>query len=60
MAQKPDLETLKALNGNITDEFRANAGKVGGRNGKLLIVAGYAGADVIVRRRRARARPVRT
>ena len=75
MAQKPDPETLKALNGNITDEFRANAGKVGGRyegnelllltttgaksgeprvaplvvfriDGKLLIVAGYAGADV--------------
>ena len=75
MAKKPDTETLKALNGNITDEFRANAGKVGGRfegnelllltttgaksgeprvaplvvfriDGKLLIVAGYAGADV--------------
>jgi deazaflavin-dependent oxidoreductase (nitroreductase family) len=75
VAQKPDLETLKALNGNITDEFRANAGKVGGRfeghelllltttgaksgeprvaplvvfrvDGKLLIVAGYGGADV--------------
>ena len=75
MAQKPDPETLKALNGNITDEFRANAGKVGGRfegnelllltttgaksgeprvaplvvfriDGRLLIVAGYAGADV--------------
>jgi hypothetical protein len=30
VAQKPDPETLKALNGNITDEFRANAGKVGG------------------------------
>jgi deazaflavin-dependent oxidoreductase (nitroreductase family) len=75
MAQKPDTKTLKALNGNITDEFRANAGKVGGRyegnelllltttgaksgeprvaplvvfriDGKLLIVAGYGGADV--------------
>ena len=75
MAQKPDTETLKALNGNITNEFRANAGKVGGRfegnellllttkgaksgeprvaplvvfrvGGKLLIVAGYGGADV--------------
>jgi deazaflavin-dependent oxidoreductase (nitroreductase family) len=75
VAQKPDPETLKALNGNITDEFRANAGKVGGRfegnelmlltttgaksgeprvaplvvfriDGKLLIVAGYGGADV--------------
>jgi deazaflavin-dependent oxidoreductase (nitroreductase family) len=31
VAQKPDPETLKALNRNITDEFRANAGKVGGR-----------------------------
>jgi deazaflavin-dependent oxidoreductase (nitroreductase family) len=75
VAQRPDPETLKALNGNITDEFRANAGKVGGRfegnelllltttgaksgeprvaplvafriDGKLLIVAGYGGADV--------------
>jgi deazaflavin-dependent oxidoreductase (nitroreductase family) len=75
VAQKPDTQTLKALNGNITDEFRANAGKVGGRfegnelllltttgaksgrsrvsplvvfriDGKLLIVAGYGGADV--------------
>ena len=75
MTQKPDTETLKALNNNITDEFRANAGKVGGRfegnpllllttkgaksgepriaplvvfriEGKLLIVAGYGGADV--------------
>jgi deazaflavin-dependent oxidoreductase (nitroreductase family) len=75
VAQKPNTEALKALNGNITDEFRANAGKVGGRyegnelllltttgaksgeprvaplvafrvDGKLLIVAGYAGADV--------------
>ncbi|HEX3514457.1 MAG TPA: nitroreductase family deazaflavin-dependent oxidoreductase [Trebonia sp.] len=75
MAQKPDPETLRALNGNITDEFRANAGRVGGRfegdelllltttgaksgepriaplvvfriDGKLLIVAGYGGADV--------------
>ena len=74
MTQKPETETLKALN-NITDEFRANAGKVGGRfednqllllttngaksgqprvaplvafriDGKLLIVAGYGGADV--------------
>ena len=75
MAQKPDPETLKALNGNITDEFRTYAGKVGGRfegnelllltttgaksgdprvsplvvfriDEKLLIVAGYGGADV--------------
>jgi deazaflavin-dependent oxidoreductase (nitroreductase family) len=75
VAEKPDPETLNALNGNITDEFRANAGKVGGRfegnelllltttgaksgeprvsplvafriEGKLLIVAGYGGADV--------------
>jgi deazaflavin-dependent oxidoreductase (nitroreductase family) len=75
VAQKPDTNTLKALNGNITDEFRANAGKVGGRyegnelllltttgaksgqsrvsplvvfrvDGKLLIVAGYGGADI--------------
>ena len=75
MTQKPDTETLKALNNNITNEFRANAGKIGGRfegnqllllttkgaksgeprvaplvvfriDGKLLIVAGYGGADV--------------
>jgi deazaflavin-dependent oxidoreductase (nitroreductase family) len=75
VVQKPDTETLKALNENITDEFRANAGKVGGRfegnelllltttgaksgqprvaplvafriDGRLLIVAGYGGADV--------------
>ncbi|ORV44032.1 nitroreductase family deazaflavin-dependent oxidoreductase [Mycobacterium conspicuum] len=75
MTQKPDPETLKVLNTNVTDEFRANAGKVGGRfedqelllltttggktgkprvaplvafriDGKLLIVAGYGGADV--------------
>jgi deazaflavin-dependent oxidoreductase (nitroreductase family) len=75
VSQKPDTETLKALNDNVTDEFRANAGKVGGRfegnellllttngarsgeprvaplvvfrvEGKLLIVAGYGGADV--------------
>jgi deazaflavin-dependent oxidoreductase (nitroreductase family) len=75
VTQKPDTRALKALNNNITDEFRANAGKVGGRfeddqllllttkgaksgaprvaplvafriDGKLLIVAGYGGADV--------------
>ncbi|MCV7442267.1 nitroreductase family deazaflavin-dependent oxidoreductase [Mycobacterium paraense] len=75
MVQKPDPETLKAMNANITDEFRANAGKVGGRfegnelllltttgaksgnprvaplvafriDDRLLIVAGYGGADV--------------
>jgi len=75
VSQKPDTETLKALNDNVTGEFRANAGKVGGRfegnelllltttgarsgeprvaplvvfrvEGKLLIVAGYGGADV--------------
>ena len=75
VTEKPDTETLKALNNNITNEFRANAGKVGGRfegnqllllttkgaksgephvaplvvfriDGKLLIVAGYGGADV--------------
>lgn len=75
VVQKPDTETLKALNNNITDEFRTNAGKVNGRfegnellllttkgaksgeprvaplvafriDGRLLIVAGYGGADV--------------
>ncbi|HEX2401532.1 MAG TPA: nitroreductase family deazaflavin-dependent oxidoreductase [Mycobacterium sp.] len=28
--QRPDAETLKAFNKDIADEFRANAGKVGG------------------------------
>jgi deazaflavin-dependent oxidoreductase (nitroreductase family) len=75
MADRPNPETLNALNGNIIDEFHTNAGKVGGRfegnelllltttgvksgkprvaplvvfrvDGKLLIVAGYGGADV--------------
>ena len=45
MAQKPDTETLKALNGNITDEFRANAGKVGGRfEGNELLLLTTTGA----------------
>ena len=45
MAQKPDTETLKALNGNITDEFRANAGKVGGRfEGNELLLLPTTGA----------------
>jgi deazaflavin-dependent oxidoreductase (nitroreductase family) len=75
VTEKPDTETLKALNNNVTNEFRANAGRVGGRfegnrllllttkgaksgephvaplvvfriDGKLMIVAGYGGADV--------------
>ena len=45
MAKKPDTETLKALNGNITDEFRANAGKVGGRfEGNELLLLTTTGA----------------
>ena len=45
MAQKPDTETLKALNGNITDEFRANAGKVGGQfEGNELLLLTTTGA----------------
>ena len=45
MAQKPDTETLKALNGNITDEFRANAGTVGGRfEGNELLLLTTTGA----------------
>ncbi|HEY6647127.1 MAG TPA: nitroreductase/quinone reductase family protein, partial [Mycobacterium sp.] len=28
--QRPDANTLKAFNKDIADEFRANAGKVGG------------------------------
>ena len=31
VTQKPDQDTFKAFNSDITDEFRANAGKVGGR-----------------------------
>lgn len=75
MVEKPDLTTSRALNAHVTDEFRANAGEVGGRfeghelllltttgaksgeprvaplvvfriDDKLLIVAGYGGADV--------------
>jgi deazaflavin-dependent oxidoreductase (nitroreductase family) len=75
MVQKPDSATLNALNANIIDEFRTNAGNVGGRyegnelllltttggksgrpriaplvafriDDRLLIVAGYGGADV--------------
>ncbi|MDT5186958.1 MAG: hypothetical protein QOJ20_3812 [Mycobacterium sp.] len=70
----PDTEAVKAFNAKITEEFRANNGKVGafegtelllltttgaksGRprlsplscrrvDGKLLIIAGYGGADV--------------
>ena len=45
MTQKPNTETLKALNDNITDEFRANAGKVGGRfEGNELLLLSTTGA----------------
>jgi deazaflavin-dependent oxidoreductase (nitroreductase family) len=30
MTEKPDAETLRAFNATITEEFRANDGKVGG------------------------------
>ena len=75
MTEVPDPETLKTLNKNVADEFRANGGKVGGQfaghdlllltttgaksgqprlsplahltvDGKLLIIAGYGGADI--------------
>jgi deazaflavin-dependent oxidoreductase (nitroreductase family) len=75
VTQAPDPERLKAFNETITDEFRANAGQVGGPfegnelllltttgaksgepriaplscrriDGKLLIIAGYGGADI--------------
>jgi deazaflavin-dependent oxidoreductase (nitroreductase family) len=75
MTQVPDPETLKAFNKDITAEFRANEGIVGGPfegnelllltttgaksgepriaplscrriDGRLLIIAGYGGADV--------------
>jgi deazaflavin-dependent oxidoreductase (nitroreductase family) len=75
MPQVPDPETLKAFNKDITAEFRANEGIVGGPfegnelllltttgaksgepriaplscrriDGRLLIIAGYGGADV--------------
>src|SRR5919198_2285503 len=75
MTQVPDPDTLKKYNKDISDEFRANNGKVGGPfegnellllttigaksgqprvaplscrriDGKLLIIAGYGGADV--------------
>src|SRR5580693_5128327 len=73
--QMPDAETIKAFNKTVTDEFRANDGKVTGQftgadlllltttgaksgqprlsplayqsvDGKLLIIAGYGGADI--------------
>ena len=75
MTEVPDPETLKAINNNVADEFRANGGKVGGQfaghnlllltttgaksgqprisplahltvDGKLLIIAGYGGAEI--------------
>jgi deazaflavin-dependent oxidoreductase (nitroreductase family) len=75
MTGVPDPETVKTLNKNVADEFRANGGKVGGQfaghnlllltttgarsgqprlsplaymtvDGKLLIIAGYGGADI--------------
>jgi deazaflavin-dependent oxidoreductase (nitroreductase family) len=75
VTQVPDPETLKKFNSGIADEFRANAGKVGGPfegnelllltttgaksgeprvaplscrriDGKLLVIAGYGGADI--------------
>jgi len=45
VSQKPDTETLKALNDNVTGEFRANAGKVGGRfEGNELLLLTTTGA----------------
>jgi deazaflavin-dependent oxidoreductase (nitroreductase family) len=72
--QPPDVEVTKAFNAKVTEEFRANEGKVGAFDGnelllltttgaksgqarlsplscrridgKLLIIAGYGGADV--------------
>ena len=37
--QKPDTESIKAFNESITDEFRANDGKVGGQ---------FEGADLLL------------
>ena len=72
--QPPDVEATKAFNAKVTDEFRANEGKVGAFegnelllltttgaksgqprlsplscrriDGKLVVIAGYGGADV--------------
>ncbi|MEZ0353142.1 nitroreductase family deazaflavin-dependent oxidoreductase [Mycobacterium sp. pR1184] len=40
MTEIPDAETIKAFNDAIADEFRANAGKVGGQfdGAKLLLL----------------------
>jgi deazaflavin-dependent oxidoreductase (nitroreductase family) len=40
MTEVPDTETINAFNKTITDEFRANGGKVGGpfENGDLLLL----------------------
>jgi deazaflavin-dependent oxidoreductase (nitroreductase family) len=75
MTQARDPESMKAFNAKVAEEFRANAGKVGGAfdgnelllltttgaksgqprlsplsckriDGKLLIIAGYGGADI--------------
>jgi F420H(2)-dependent quinone reductase len=72
--QPPDIETMKAFNAEVAEEFRANNGTVGGAfegnelllltttgaksgqprlsplsckriDGKLLIIAGYGGAE---------------
>ena len=75
MTGVPDIKTMTAFNAKVTEEFRANNGKVGGAfegnellllttigaksgeprlsplsckriDGKLLIIAGYGGADI--------------
>ncbi|MBV8927694.1 MAG: nitroreductase family deazaflavin-dependent oxidoreductase [Mycobacteriaceae bacterium] len=45
MTEVPDAETLKAFNQNIVDEFRSNAGKVGGPfEGATLLLLTTTGA----------------
>jgi deazaflavin-dependent oxidoreductase (nitroreductase family) len=45
MSRVPDVETIKAFNENIVDEFRANGGKVGGQfEGRNLLLLTTTGA----------------
>src|SRR5690242_10486517 len=44
MTQPPDIETTKAFNAKIADEFRANDGKVGAFEGNELLLLTSTGA----------------
>src|SRR5690348_7068051 len=44
MTQPPDIETTKAFNAKVADEFRANDGKVGAFEGNELLLLTTTGA----------------